>query len=182
MVANGWDNRKNPKNGLLAFQKLREKINGAKLKLFGNGFGKGEIADRWATKLGIAEGIEFMGVLPYKNLLDEMAKGDLLLHPSLEESFGMVIAEAMALGLPIVGGRKSGAVPWVIGEAGILVDMLNPTEIASGLEFILTNPSQWEALRAIAYRSSRLRFSSHIIATEYENLYYKKIEEINPCY
>jgi glycosyltransferase involved in cell wall biosynthesis len=176
MVANGWDKRKNPQTGLLAFAKLRVSICGAKLRLFGSEYGQGEMAYRWAKEQGIAEGIEFVGRLPYANLLEEMANADVFLHPSLEESFGMVVAEAMALGVPVVGGKESGAVPWVVGDGGVLVDVTNADDIAHALITILADAEKWQRLREAAYQSSHSRFAPSVVAESYEILFQKTIE------
>lgn len=176
MVANGWDKRKNPQAGLLAFAKLRTEIYGATLRLFGSGFGQGEVAQRWAQEQGIAEGMEFVGRLPYERLLEEMANADVFLHPSLEESFGMVVAEAMSLGVPVVGGNNSGAVPWVIGDGGVLVDVANADDIAHALHSVLTDAEKWQRLRAAAFQSSQSRFSPRVVAESYGNLYRQTLE------
>ncbi|MGV8894755.1 MAG: glycosyltransferase family 4 protein [Burkholderiaceae bacterium] len=176
MVANGWGRLKNPQAGLLAFAKLRVTHGGARLRLFGADFGQSEVAHRWAQAQGIAKGMEFVGKLRYENLLEEIAKGDVLLHPSLEESFGMVVAEAMALGLPVVGGKTSGAVPWVIGDGGALVDVSNPTEIADALKALLSNQDHWRKFREVAHQTSQARFSPEMVTAAYENVYRQQIE------
>lgn len=178
MVSNGWDTLKNPQAGLLAFAKLRASIGSAKLRLFGSGFGQGEEAHRWVQAQGIGEGMEFVGRLPYEDLLEEMSIADVFLHSSLEESFGMVIAEAMALGVPVVGGKNSGAVPWVIGAGGLLVDVTNVNEIADALLSILTDGEKWNNFRTAAYQSSQSRFSPAIVVDSYENLYCQQLKDI----
>jgi glycosyltransferase involved in cell wall biosynthesis len=119
--------------------------------------------------------MEFLGSLTYETLLQEMAEADVFLHPSLEESFGMVVAEAMALGLPVVGGKASGAVPWVIGRAGILVDVTNPTEIAHGLIDLLSNPEKWQVFRNLARTTSISRFSVESVVDAYEKIYTQQL-------
>lgn len=175
MVANGWGRHKNPQAGLLAFAKLRASLGGARLRLFGGDFGQGEVAQRWAQEQGIAEGMEFVGRLPYENLLEEIAKGDVFLHPALEESFGMVVAEAMALGVPVVGGKTSGAVPWVIGNGGILVDVTKPAEIANALNEVLDGQKRWQQLREAAHQSAQTRFAPEVVSALYEKSYQKQL-------
>lgn len=181
MVANGWGKLKNAQAGLLAFESLRTTITGARLKLFGIDFGPGEVAHRWANDQGIAEGTEFIGKLPYKKLLEEIAQCDIFLHPSLEESFGMVVAESMALNVPVIGGKTSGAVPWVVGNGGVLVDVTNPIEIANTLKAILTNRDHWQQLRIAGSQTSKTRFAPEAVATSYENVYRQEIANTGLC-
>lgn len=179
MVANGWGKRKNAQTGLLAFSKLLAAVPGAKLKLYGADFGNGELAHQWAEKQGIAANMEFVGRLPYPMLMQELAKGDVFLHPSKEESFGMVVAEAMALGVPVVGGKDSGAVPWVIGDGGVLVDVGNAGEIAKALITVLSDAEKWQLMRATAFRAAQNRFAPKVIVDAYENLYRQQVTEVS---
>ena len=140
MICNGWDRRKNPEPALQAFHQWRQTEPDAELHLYGAGFGPGEDAQRWADQQGLSAGMTFHGKIAHRKLVTALSQLDALLHPSLEESFGVVLAEAMALGLPVVAGRDSGAVPWVMGAdaegycaAGVLTDVRVPAAIASAL-------------------------------------------------
>ena len=180
MVANGWGTRKNAQTGLLAFAKLLTAVPGAKLKLYGADFGSGELAQQWAEKHGIAANMEFVGRLAYPLLMQELAKGDVFLHPSKEESFGMVVAEAMALGVPVVGGNSSGAVPWVVGDGGVLIDVGNADEITKALMAVLSDEKKWQLMRAAAYQATQTRFAPDLVADAYENLYRQQVQGVSP--
>jgi len=60
--------------------------------------------------------------------------------PTVQEGFGLVFAEAMAAGLPIVACRAA-AVPEVVeaGRTGLLVSPRDPEELAGAMETLLTN-------------------------------------------
>jgi glycosyltransferase involved in cell wall biosynthesis len=70
------------------------------------------------------------------------AVADVFVLPALYEPFGMVIAEAMAAGIPVVASRCCGAVEDMIsGVHGIFLD--DPTddrEIAAGLRTLIEDP------------------------------------------
>ncbi len=66
----------------------------------------------------------------------------LLVQPSFEEGFGMPVLEAMTLGVPVVAANR-GALPEVLGDAGLLVDP-EPEAIAGGITHLLDD----EALAA----------------------------------
>jgi glycosyltransferase involved in cell wall biosynthesis len=175
MVCNGWDRRKNPQPALRAFAQYRRGEPTAELHAFGAAFGPGEEAERWATAKGLTEGVHFHGRLPHRQVVERLASMDVLLHPSLEESFGVVIAEAMALGLPVVAGRRSGAVPWVMGAdqadaapGGVLVDPTEPTAIVQGLERAFGKHYAAYSKRA-AQRATA--FSAHNVAIRYTERY-----------
>jgi glycosyltransferase involved in cell wall biosynthesis len=66
-------------------------------------------------------------------LLALYAHAECLAFPSLHEGFGLPAVEAMAAGTPVVAGSK-GALPEVVGRAGVLVDPYDARAIAAGIE------------------------------------------------
>ncbi len=171
MVANGWDRRKNLKNGILGFAKLRRDKKNVILKLIGTGYEAGGVANQWVSKYGLNDGIDFLGRLPYESVLNEIGHADIFLHTSREESFGMVVAEAMALGVPVVAGKYSGAVPWIVGQDGLLVDVNDPQEISKALFTLLDNEDLRNKLRFEAKKSALSRFGVKEIVSKYEEIY-----------
>lgn len=171
MVANGWDRRKNPEPALRAFAALRIRKPGARFSLYGSDFGPGERAEQWARQHGMADGMEFIGRVPYSRLLGELAAADILVHPALEETFGMTLAEAMAMGIPVVGGASSGAVPWVVGEGGVLTDVTSATSIELALLDLLDSPTRYRAAVFAAQARIRTHFTVDQVADAYEAIY-----------
>lgn len=171
MVINGWGKLKNPKPALAAFGLLHQEIQGAELVVIGKDFGKNEVAQLWCESQGISDGIRFCGPLPYPDLLAELAQVNLLLHPSLEEAFGMSVAEAMAHGVPVIGGENSGAVPWVVAAAGILVDVRSPGAIKHAMSSLLSNPTRHRECSAFAAERAGQAFLVDLVVDSYEALY-----------
>lgn len=62
----------------------------------------GPIRDPAYAKLVEQEGGQLLGPLPEDELQRELARSDVLVHPSVSESFGMAVVEGMSAGLPIV--------------------------------------------------------------------------------
>lgn len=71
----------------------------------------------------------------------------LLVQPSFDEGFGMPVLEAMTLGIPVVAANR-GALPEVLGEAGLLVDPERPDDIAGAIHRMLTDEALAEASAA----------------------------------
>ena len=176
MVCNGWDKRKNPEPGLRAFAALRTLIPMSELHLFGADFGPEQTAQRWCKKQGLDAGLVFHGAVPHRQLLDALAKLDLLLHTSIEESFGMVLAECMAMGIPVIAGKNSGAVPWVVGKSGSLCDITQPEEITKTmLETLEVN--RYSELSENSIRSIQTRFSTTHVVDQFCDLYQQAITD-----
>ena len=60
----------------------------------------------------------------------------LLVQPSFDEGFGMPVLEAMSLGVPVVAANR-GSLPEVLGDAGLLVDPDQPSDIAHAIAHVL---------------------------------------------
>lgn len=176
MVCNGWSRHKNPELALMAFALHRRQRPGAELHLYGADFGPGGAADRWATRVDLARGLQFHGPLPHKALIMQLAQHDLLVHPALEESFGVVLAEAMALGLPVVAGADSGAVPWVVGNGGTLVDVRDAKAICAAMSALLDDAPAYARCSAAARERAASTFSSRDVAARYLRVYRRCIE------
>jgi L-malate glycosyltransferase len=170
-VLNGWSSLKNGAAALRALAEVRQIEPSATLTLFGAECGPGEAAQRYAERHGLADGVVFRGPIEHIRLMHELVGFDLLLHPALTESFGAAVAEAMALRLPVIAGARSGAVPWVVGDAGLLVDVRDPSAIASAVLHLLREPDLRRQLGDAGRRSVLARFSRSTVAAATEAIY-----------
>lgn len=166
MVCNGWDARKNPQPALRAFAQFHLDRPESELHLYGHDFGPGQVGEDWCKQQAIAGGMVFHGAISHHDLLKSFSEFDMLVHPSIEESFGMVIAEAMAMGLPVVAGAASGAVPWVLGDAGALCDIRDPVAIRNAIDALLV-PAKYESASLRGNADAQRRFLPAMVADQY---------------
>ncbi len=142
MVLGAWTDFKNPLPGVQAFANLsRVHDKPVELRMYGADFSPGGKAEHEIRKAGISmHNIQLCGRLEHKALLREVSRASVFLHTSLTESFGMAVAEAMALGVPAIAGSESGAIPWLLqqGAAGQLVDVRRPDAIRAALSKALS--------------------------------------------
>jgi glycosyltransferase involved in cell wall biosynthesis len=158
---NGMGARKNPIPLIRAFQLIRKEIPESVLRLVGVDYEVDGKAHAWAKTNGLEKGCEFVGPLDREQLVNALDTASLMIHPALEESFGNVLIEAMARRVPVLGGKDSGAVPWVLdgGRAGAICDVRNPEGIAREAIEILTSRKRWMKLSQTGYERARDAFS-----------------------
>ncbi|MBN2013934.1 MAG: glycosyltransferase family 4 protein [Candidatus Altiarchaeota archaeon] len=90
------------------------------------------------AKEGLTRKVNFHGFLQQKEIVQLLNKASVFVMPSRIESFGIVLAEAMACGLPVVSAQV-GAIPEVVrdGETGFLVRPENHIELANKIDELL---------------------------------------------
>ena len=125
---------------------LLKDIPDLRLSAIGGGDGRGTYKNL-ALEMGIAESVEFLGRLEGDALAEAYRRAAVLAMPSLQETFGMVITEAMATGLPVVA-VNGGGVPTLIDDCrdGLLVPPRNPSALANALKVILSQPEKASVL------------------------------------
>lgn len=180
-VINGWGDMKNPEAALLAFAAIRKTRSNVSCHLFGHDFQVGGTAQSWAESRGIAEGMVFHGPVSHAQLLDELKLATLMLHPSRLESCPMGIAEAMAMGLPVVGGKNSGGVAWMIEAGGLTVDINKPEEMAEAALRLISNDDLYLQCSKAAIKRVQ-QFSPEVVINQYEALYQKSIDAFKGNY
>lgn len=115
----------------------------------------------------------FMPVQDYRRLLNSV---DILVTPSKEEGFGIVILEAMALGKPIVTTRVGG-IPEVIKNRrnGIFVER-NSDEIANAILYLYKNENKREEMKKNNIQDVK-KFDWNTITDKYIDVYKKILAE-----
>ncbi|MEI6239039.1 MAG: glycosyltransferase [Planctomycetia bacterium] len=145
-----------------------------RLLLVGDGPDRSQLENRLA-QLGIAGRTTFVGLVSRDKVPEYYARMDALAMPSLstptwKEQFGVVLAEAMLMGLPIVGST-SGAIPEVIGDAGLLFPEGDAKALAEKLRTLKDDPDNWRNLSVRARARAETYFTPRAMATQLVNLF-----------
>lgn len=145
----------------------------AELWLVGDGPDSGE-ARRQAVHWGVADRVRFLG--KQERPEQWIACADVLLLPSVQESFGLAALEALACGVPVVASRVGGLVEVVVdGESGFLHEPDDIEGMAGSVRLLLSNPDLKRCMGLAGRRRAIEKFSSERIIPMYEDLYYRVV-------
>lgn len=115
-------------------------------------------ADRISAMIaaaGLTERVAMLGELEAEALTAVYDSADIFVLPSRHEGYGMVFAEALAHGLPVVA-CAAGAVPDTVpSDARLLVPVDNPPALARALRQLITNPLDRKSRADAAWRHGR---------------------------
>jgi glycosyltransferase involved in cell wall biosynthesis len=137
---------------LEAFAELRRARPTLKLRMAGRGKDT-ERVRAMARELGIEEGVRLLGAVSEAERQALFAGAAVQLMPSRFEGFGMVAAEAMAAGVPLVAAA-AGSLPEVVGDGGVLVPAGDAKSLAAAAAVLLDDREAREALSAAARHSA----------------------------
>ena len=126
-VGRGSDPRKNLSLLLDAFRLLRARMPSVRLRLIGE-----------KPRVALPEGVEAIG--PVEDVAVELTRGSIFVLPSLQEGFGIVVAEALAAGVPTVVTPCGGPEDLVRASGGgVVLEGFSADELAATLEGWLGN-------------------------------------------
>jgi glycosyltransferase involved in cell wall biosynthesis len=111
---------------------------------------------RYVADLGLADAVTFGGFASDAAVAAAYAQADVLVVTSEHEGFCVPVVEAMTVGLPVVAYNR-GALPEVLGRAGVIVDSKDPYHLASAIASLLQDaPRRAQLATAAAQRVSEL--------------------------
>jgi glycosyltransferase involved in cell wall biosynthesis len=131
---------------LRAWAALAEPVRAShRLVLAGGDAARRPVLEALAASLGLDGRVGFPGVVDDADLPALYGGAALVVLPSLEEGFGLPALEAMACAAPVVASRR-GALPEVVGDAGVLVDPEDEAALTTALGRVLGNEAERQTL------------------------------------
>ncbi len=130
-----------------ACQKLKERGHDRfSVVIVGDGSQRPEL-EAHIERLGISDVIHWMGRVDYDRLGHYFSAADIFVLPTLEDTWGMVVLEAMALGTAVICSQFAGAAELVIdGENGFVVDPTYAHALATAMEKLIDSPDLGQRL------------------------------------
>jgi phosphatidylinositol alpha-mannosyltransferase len=161
---------------LIAYARLREDHDDVKLIIAGNGM-KRESLEKYIIQYEIPD-VTFTGFVPEADKVGVLASADLFCSPSIYgESFGIILLENMALGVPIVAGNNPGYQGVMKGLGRVsLVTPAATEDFSQRLELMLYNEDIRELWKKWAKKEIQ-QYDFYKVADAYEEVYKKALKK-----
>jgi len=157
-------------------------VDNVHLTIIGNGPERAQLI-QFTKDLGISSQIQFCDNIGKRQLLMRYKNADLFVLPSIivnkqTEGLGVVLLEAMASGVPVIGSNIGG-IPDIIKDEinGLLVPAGDPQALADAIIRILKNPDLAERFRKAGLETVRERFSWDVITDQFVEVYQEILKE-----
>jgi glycosyltransferase involved in cell wall biosynthesis len=142
-----------------------------KLIIGGNGTETNSLKIK-TKELNLQNSVDFVGFLAKEQVKNYMKKASMFVLPSDVETFGVVVIEALAMGLPVVATASGGPEDIITKETGIIVER-DTQSLAKGIIEIITNYSTYNKEHLRSYIINN--FSGETVADKYLKIYKESI-------
>ena len=159
---------------LLAFAQLAKKYPELHLLLVTKPKKDGD-TEKLIKQLAINDKIQFVHGISTASMVEHYARSSIAVVPSIYEGFGLPAGEAMACGVPVIA-TDGGALPEVVGQAGLTVPVKDADAIAAAIEKLLSNPKAREQYGQLGRKRIENKFSWQLVAEQMSALYYQILD------
>jgi len=154
------------------FSNVRKEHKDAKLVIVGNDGGFLSIIKKMINKYNLTNDVILTGFISKNNLPQYYSMADLVIYPSRQEIFGLVLCEAMACRKPVIGSNILGPSEIIInGETGFTSDFKNIPELSNMINNLLDDKKKLKELGEKGYQRVIKYYTWKKCAISHSNLY-----------
>jgi len=133
-----------------------------------------------AANLGIADRVRFTGFIPDQDVAGFLAASEVVVHPALDEDFGLSVAEAQALGRPVVAFAAPGPAAIIVeGETGRLAPVGDQEQLNRALAATLADGAVIARMGQAGRIRARELFGIETHVRKTEEIYLRCVEGNN---
>ncbi len=143
----------------------------ARLKIIGEGPARPSL-EQHTRALNLQDRVEFLGALPQTELPKHYAACAAFVLPSIREGMGLVLAEALLCGAPVIATNSGGVTDMVRdGETGLLVPERDARALANAIEKILNDRALAQRLAQAGAKFVRAHYTAERVAAQFAEIY-----------
>jgi 1,2-diacylglycerol 3-alpha-glucosyltransferase len=159
---------------------VKKEVPGAMLAFAGSGSSMNILKDL-AKTLHVEDSVKFLGFISKPDLNEAYNASEVFAITSTSDTQSLVMMQAMAAGIPVVGVKARALPEYVNAGNGFIVPPNDPEKLAEKIAYILKNPTEGQKLGKGA-RQYSLQFSEPSIADTWEEIYKSVIKSYNERY
>ena len=122
------------------------------------------------SELGVADKVNFLGRLNREQVVSEVKSADVFVLPSHYETFGVVVAEALALGTPVIATKCGGPECMINEHNGLLVSVNDPVKLTGAMQTLYAK-ARVSYDRLAIRKGCQEQFGEEAITSELKELY-----------
>jgi glycosyltransferase involved in cell wall biosynthesis len=134
-----------------------------------------------ASSLGIEHKVRFLGLLSQEQVRNSMWRANSFLLTSYVETFGVVLTEALATGLPVIATKCGGPEDFVTSDMGYLVECGDVEALADKMICLRKNYDKFEGQYNLYYKKIHTHFGFQAVASQliqhYQNVFKKPLDK-----
>jgi glycosyltransferase involved in cell wall biosynthesis len=134
--------------------------------------------EKLVQRLGLADKVRFVNGISTEQMVRYYAEAAIAVVPSVYEGFGLPAGEAMACGVPVVS-TDGGALPEVVGDAGVIVPVKDVDALVTAIDALLQNPQKRAELGARGKLRIEENFCWQVCAGQMTEYYRQVLEHEN---
>ncbi len=134
------------------------------------------VIENLVRRLDLGNQVTFTGRISNAAFIHQYARAAIAVVPSVYEGFGLPAGEAMACGVPVIA-TTGGALPEVVGDAGVLVPPQDSRALAAAIEDLLDHPEKAAHLGEQGYRRVQAHFTWRRAAEKTAAVYREVIDD-----
>jgi glycosyltransferase involved in cell wall biosynthesis len=157
-----------------ALDRLRLRRHDWRLDVVGDGPARPRY-EQMVNDLGFASKVTFQGIKTKKEVAELMRKSDILVLPSLVETFSIAAAEALSTGIPVLATKCGGPEDFLSPETGCTVAPGSAEALCDGLDYMLDNFRRFSSKYMSSYCASL--FSPEQIGKRFHSVYLAAINK-----
>ncbi len=145
---------------LRAFYQIKDELPEWSLTIGGDGEEYDRIA-AFVKENELSDRVKLLGRMNKQEVANAMRDAAFLIFPSLHESFGLVAAEALACGIPVIGTDRTAPQEYLNSENSITIDPMDVTQIAKAMKS-MANKHEQSKQKLFGHRSSNVLVSKRL--------------------
>lgn len=151
-----------------AISNLRQKREDFCLDIIGDGPNRKEY-EELTFRLGINDKVHFHGLKSKQEVAQFMRESCFFVLPSLMETFGVVLIEALASGIPVIAGNIGGQKEIVTKDVGLLTEPHEVSSLADTIDYMLDHYQDYSTEKICQYAKDK--FSYEVVGKKLDDIY-----------